>query len=74
MENGSFLSEDNYLGTKDEPLTRNRYAYVSNNPVNYVDPSGHMGLSRQTFKKHDFLNTGTTQIGNEIQGMISSED
>ena len=42
MANGSFLSEDSYLGTQTEPLSRNRYTYVSNNPINYVDPSGHL--------------------------------
>lgn len=41
-ELGRFISEDSYLGTQTEPLTRNRYAYTCNNPVNYVDPSGHM--------------------------------
>ena len=41
MANGSFLSEDTYAGNATEPLSLNRYAYVSNNPVNYRDPSGH---------------------------------
>ncbi len=41
-ENGRFISEDSYLGVRREPLTRNRYIYTCNNPVNYVDPSGHM--------------------------------
>ena len=39
--NGNFLTEDTYLGNLIDPLTRNRYSYVKNNPVNYVDPSGH---------------------------------
>ena len=40
-ENGTFTTEDNDLGTTENPLTRNRYAYTSNNPVNYDDPTGH---------------------------------
>ena len=39
--NGNFLTEDTYLGNLIDPLTQNRYSYVKNNPVNYVDPSGH---------------------------------
>lgn len=40
-ENGTFTTEDSELGTTENPLTRNRYAYTSNNPVNYDDPTGH---------------------------------
>ncbi len=41
-ENGRFMSADNYLGTIDNPLSLNRYIYVQNNPLAYMDPSGHM--------------------------------
>ena len=40
-ETGTFTTEDSDLGTTENPLTRNRYAYTSNNPVNYDDPTGH---------------------------------
>ncbi|MEB3104108.1 RHS repeat-associated core domain-containing protein, partial [Ferviditalea candida] len=39
--NGRFLSADTYRGEIDSPLTLNLYTYVQNNPINYVDPSGH---------------------------------
>ena len=42
-----FLSEDSYLGDLLQPLTRNRYLYVCNNPLNFIDPSGHINWSRQ---------------------------
>ena len=40
-EDGGFLTEDTYRGETDEPDTQNLYVYCANNPVNYVDPSGH---------------------------------
>jgi len=39
-ETGRFLSRDTYEGILQNPLSRHLYAYVGNNPVNYVDPSG----------------------------------
>lgn len=40
-ENGRFLSEDTYRGEVNDPDTLHLYAYCKNNPINYVDPSGH---------------------------------
>jgi len=35
-----FLSPDPLGGVKENPQTFNRYSYVSNNPLNLIDPSG----------------------------------
>ena len=40
-EDGRFLSEDTYRGATNEPDTQHLYAYCADNPINYVDPSGH---------------------------------
>ncbi len=40
----SFLTEDSYLGNIREPLTLNRYNYCVSSYLNYVDPSGNMGV------------------------------
>ena len=45
-ENGTFTTEDSDLGTTKNPLTRNRYDYATNNPLNYSDPTGHSLWSR----------------------------
>jgi RHS repeat-associated protein len=37
---GRFMSMDPLAGTADNPQSLNRFAYVLNNPVNFVDPSG----------------------------------
>lgn len=37
---GTFLSLDPYEGDITNPMSLNRYAYVSDNPVNNTDPSG----------------------------------
>src|SRR6185369_628991 len=39
---GRFTSADNFGGSVADPQTMNLYAYVANNPVRYVDPTGHM--------------------------------
>ncbi len=44
-ETGRFLSRDSYEGNLQNPLSRHLYAYVGNNPVNYVDPSGRMWVN-----------------------------
>lgn len=40
-EDGRFLTEDTYRGENNQPNTQHLYVYCANNPVNYVDPSGH---------------------------------
>ena len=39
--NGRFISQDTYRGSIDNPGQWHLYAYCANNPINYVDPSGH---------------------------------
>ena len=40
-QTGRFISRDTYRGEQDDAGTWHLYAYCANNPVNYVDPSGH---------------------------------
>ena len=37
---GRFLQKDPWLGSPAMPLTLNRYGYCTNNPINWIDPSG----------------------------------
>ena len=37
-----FITEDTYYGEKTDPLSLNLYTYAHNNPILYVDPSGHV--------------------------------
>ncbi|WP_223264172.1 RHS repeat-associated core domain-containing protein [Paenibacillus sp. IHB B 3084] len=36
-----FMGEDTYQGEMSDPRSLNGYAYVANNPLIYIDPSGH---------------------------------
>jgi len=40
---GRFTSPDSYGGRLVNPQTLNLYSYVRNNPMKYVDPTGHFG-------------------------------
>ena len=43
-EDGRFMMEDSYRGEIMKPETGHLYVYCANNPVNYVDPSGHFAV------------------------------
>ncbi len=43
---GRWLTRDEYLGSQEQPQTKNRYVYVENNPLTKVDPSGYMSIPK----------------------------
>src|SRR4051812_47333346 len=43
---GRFISPDTIVPKASDPQSSNRYAYVRNNPLNLVDPSGYSWLSK----------------------------
>ena len=44
-KDGRFLTQDTYRGEADAYETWHLYTYCANNPVNYVDPSGHAAVA-----------------------------
>ena len=40
---GRFITEDSYAGKINDPLSLNRYTYCYNNPIMWIDPTGHSG-------------------------------
>ena len=53
--NARFLTQDTYRGEKMEPDTLHLYAYCANNPINYVDPSGHAFI--RVYSRNSCANT-----------------
>ena len=54
--NARFMQEDTYRGEQNDPLSLNLYAYCSNNPLVYWDPTGHLTI-------------GTINIANGVSGV-----
>ncbi|MEK4159517.1 MULTISPECIES: RHS repeat domain-containing protein [Paenibacillus] len=50
---GRFLNEDTYEGQNDNPLSLNLYAYVHNNPLTNVDPTGNYCVSSNGKYAHE---------------------
>lgn len=71
---GRFISEDSYRGDYNDPLSLNRYVYVTNNPLIYIDPEGYFGERIGKFLKDlwdETVNLGVT-FGATIQGGIEA--
>ena len=73
---GRFINEDTYRGQIENPSSQNLYTYCVNNPVIYIDPSGHRvegdggGKSKCGSGKDDM---GTSQdITNDVGHIISN--
>ncbi len=39
---GKFISRDSFAGRRSDPLSLNLYTYCVNNPIIFIDPSGHI--------------------------------
>jgi RHS repeat-associated protein len=54
---GRFLSADPYIQAPDDTQSWNRYAYVRNNPLSLIDPSGYSWLSSAVRSIGRFVST-----------------
>ena len=70
-ENGTFTTEDSDLGTTENPLTRNRYDYTTNNPLNYSDPTGHSLWSRIKSAAKKAVKTVTKAVKSVAKTVVS---
>lgn len=59
---GKFISPDTIVPSPSNPQSLNRYSYVRNNPLSYVDPSGH-SLSSWVRRLRDQENRRNLFIG-----------
>ena len=44
-KDGRFITEDTYRGEYTDPSSLHLYAYCTNNPISYTDPSGHIPVA-----------------------------
>ena len=64
---GRFATKDTYLGNVEYPLSRNLYTYVENNPLNYIDPSGHVPLRTNPMRNMPLISpVDQMKIDNQI--------
>lgn len=63
---GRFISADTVVQDPSDPQSLNRYAYVRNNPLNLVDPSGYSWLSKSIRKNSETWGVGLQIFGGPI--------
>lgn len=60
---GRFITPDTIVQSPNNPQTLSRYSYCSNNPINYVDPSGHSWFKKAIGKILGGIAAAVTFIG-----------
>lgn len=78
-EIGRFVSPDTIVQSPFNPQTLNRYSYCNNNPINYIDPSGHSWFSKFFGKIFGVIAgvvgtivTGNAMVGFQLYSMFDS--
>ncbi|MBI4487782.1 MAG: RHS repeat-associated core domain-containing protein [Deltaproteobacteria bacterium] len=69
---GRFISPDPFVGQPDDPQNLNRYSYVGNNPVNYIDPSGFKKKKKKGFFSSFFFKIFVSIVAAVIAAPIAS--
>jgi GH24 family phage-related lysozyme (muramidase) len=71
-----FLSADTIVPGYANPQNLNRYSYVKNNPLRYIDPSGHKPACGEYGEEcgEDELNALIGGGGNHVENMETSEE
>jgi RHS repeat-associated protein len=65
-----FISPDSQVTLAYYPQDLNRYSYTANNPLNYVDPSGHSWFSKN-WKKNKWFRIAVVTIGSAALGGVA---
>lgn len=66
---GRFMSADTLVPNPNDSQAYNRYSYISNRPLNSVDPSGHTGVSDAELDSDVVGNDGNAQYIDLYYGM-----
>ncbi len=70
---GRFISADPFLGRLEQPVTQNRFIYVHNNPLLFVDPSG-LASSYNNYPYQVYNSFVSNFFGNEINEIQQETD
>ena len=60
---GRFITPDPEFGSKTDPQSLNPYTYVSNNPLNYIDPMGLRSAKACAYPAGTKTKSGTSAVG-----------
>jgi RHS repeat-associated protein len=70
---GRFISTDPYVQAPFDPQTLNRYSYVRNNPLIYVDPSGYSWFSKAWKKVKRAVKKGAKKVAKAVVSVVASK-